>query len=320
MDIGLFLVGIVSLAGIYAILTLGYNVQFGQTGLVNLGYVAYFAVGAYTSVILTIARPGPRAAYMFGFGLPLWVGFIAAGIAAGIFAYLVGLPSLRLGIEYFVVVTFAVGEVLRYVLLNEAWLTNGLRGFHSLPQPFHESFDPYKYDYVFAALVIAALVATYLVVERICRSPFGRSLKAVRENENVTSSLGKKVSSYKMRSFIVGAVIAGFAGSLYVRFTTLARPEMFGPTITFTALLSMIIGGKGNNKGAVVGAFIFIFALELTRFFQVSATYAVRISSFRALATGVLLILTVRYLPQGILKEAKVKAEELGRGCSGQEM
>lgn len=313
MDIGLFLVGVASLAGIYAIFTLGYNVQFGQTGLVNLGYVAYFAVGAYTSVILTIPHPGPRAAYMFGFGLPPWVGFVGAATAAAIFAYLVGLPTLRLGIDYFVVVTFAVGEVLRYVLLNEVWLTNGLRGFHSLTQPFRNSFGPYTYDYFFAALVITALVATYLVVERICKSPFGRSLKAVRESENVSLSLGKKVSSYKMKSFVIGAVIAGFAGSLYVRFTTLARPEMFNPAVTFTALLSMIIGGKGNNKGAVLGAFVFIFAVELTRFFQVSAAYAVKISSLRTLAMGILLVLSVRYLPQGIIKEAKVKAEELGR-------
>ena len=313
MDIGLFLAGVVSLAAIYAVSTLGYNLQFGQTGLVNLGYVAYFAVGAYASVIVTIPHPGPHAAYMFGFGLPMWVGFIAAPVAAAFFAYLVGLPSLRLGIDYFVVVTFAVGEVLRYVLLNEVWLTNGLTGFHSLTQPFRESFGPLVYEYFFAGLMIVILAATYLVVGRICKSPFGRALKAVRENEHVCLSLGKKVSSYKMRSFMIGAAIAGLAGSLYVRFTTLARPEVFIPAITFTALLSMIIGGKGNNKGAVLGTFIFIFAIELTRFFQVSAAYAVKISSLRILAMGIMLILILRYLPQGIIKEAKVKGEELGR-------
>lgn len=313
MDIGLFLAGVISLAGIYAIATLGYNLQFGQTGLVNLGYVAYFAVGAYASVILTIGHPGPHAAYIFGFGLPMWVGFIGGAIAAAIFAYLVGLSTLRLGIDYFVVVTFAVGEVLRYVLLNEAWLTNGLTGFHSLAQPFRGSFGPLVYEYFFAGLVIIILVATYLFVDRICKSPFGRSLKSVRENENVCLSLGKKTASYKMKSFMIGAAIAGLAGSLYVRFTTLARPEIFIPAITFTALLSMIIGGKGNNKGAVVGTFIFIFAVELTRFFQVSAAYAIRISALRTLAMGIMLILILRYLPQGLIEEAKVKGEELGR-------
>jgi len=313
MDIGLFLAGVISLAGIYAISTLGYNLQFGQTGLVNLGYVAYFAVGAYASVILTIPHPGPHAAYMFGFGLPMWVGFIGAPIAAGIFAYIVGLPTLRLGIDYFVVVTFAVGEVLRYVLSNEVWLTNGLTGFHSLAQPFRESFGPLVYEYFFAGLMIIILVATYLFVNRICRSPFGRALKSVRENESVCLSLGKKASSYKMKSFIIGAAIAGLAGSFYVRFTTLARPEIFIPAVTFTALLSMIIGGKGNNKGAVLGTFIFIFAVELTRFFQVSAAYAIRISPLRTLATGIMLIVILRYLPQGIIKEVRVKGEELGR-------
>jgi len=313
MDIGLFLAGVISLAAIYAISTLGYNLQFGQTGMVNLGYVAYFAVGAYTSVILTIPHPGPHAAYMFGFGLPMWVGFIGAPIAAAIFAYLVGLPTLRLGIDYFVVVTFAVGEVLRYVLSNEAWLTNGLTGFHSLAQPFRESFGPLVYEYFFAGLMIIILVATYLFVNRICRSPFGRALKSIRENESVCLSLGKKASSYKMKSFMIGGAIAGLAGSLYVRFITLARPEIFIPAITFTALLSMMIGGKGNNKGAVLGTFIFIFAVELTRFFQISAAYAIRISPLRTLAMGIMLILILRYLPQGIIKEAKVKGEELGR-------
>jgi len=313
MNILLFLVGVVSLASIYAIFTLGYNIQFGQTGLVNLGYVAYFAVGAYTSVILTIPHPAPHAEYIFGFGLPLWIGFIGAGVAAGVFAYVVGLPTLRLGVDYFVVVTFAVGEVLRYILLNEIWLTNGFRGFHSLPQPLYSLLQPGLYDYFFAVLVIVALIATYFLAERICNSPFGRSLKTVRESEIVAFSLGKKVSSYKMKSFIIGAIIAGFAGSLYVRFTTVVRPQMFSPTITFIALLALIIGGKGNNKGAIVGTFVYIFVVEFTRFFQVSAGYATRISSLRPLAMGVMLILVVRYLPQGIIREAKVREEKLGR-------
>ena len=304
--VGLFLAGAVSLAGIYAIYTLGHNLQFGFTGLGNLGYVAFFAIGGYTSVILSMPRPGPDVAYIVGYGLPMWVGMIAGSLVAGFFAFLIGIPTLKLGEEYFVVVTLAFSEVLRYVLINEKWLTNGPTGFYGLERPFGRFFSGQTYEYVFLFIIVVALIIAYLVMRRICNSPFGRLLKGVRENEEVSLALGKNIYHVKMKAFIVASMFAGFAGSLYARYATLVVPEMFVPYVTFVAWLSCMIGGRGNNRGVILGCFIFVLADQFTLFAQASAAYAVRLASLRAFIMGLLLILVLRFLPAGILKEKKV--------------
>jgi len=306
-DWALFLAGALSLVGIYAIYTLGHNLQFGYTGLGNMGYVAFFAIGAYTSVILSMPPPGPHEAYIVGYGLPMWVGMIGGALAAGFFAFLIGLPTLRLGELYFVVVSFAFSEVLRYILINEKWLTNGPTGFYSLRRPFEGFFSAYTYEFFFAALVGVSLLIAYLVMQKICNSPFGRMLKGVRENELASLSLGKNIFHAKMKSFVVASMFAGFAGSLYARYTTLVVPEMFIPYVTFVAWLSLMIGGKGNNKGVILGCLIYVMADQFTIFAQASAAYAVKLASLRTFIMGLLLIVVLRFLPEGILKEKKVE-------------
>ena len=305
-DWALFLAGAVSLAGIYVIYTLGLNIQFGFTGLGNLGYVAFFAIGAYTSVILSMPRPGPDVAYIVGYGLPMWAGMIGGSLAAGFFALLIGIPTLKIGEDYFVVVTFAFSEVLRYVLINEKWLTNGTTGFYGLERPFGKFFSGRAYEFFFLFLIVVAVIIAYLVMRKICNSPFGRLMKGVRENEPVCLALGKNIYLVKMKAFIIGAMFAGFAGSLYARYTTLVVPEMFIPYFTFVAWLSLMIGGRGNNKGAILGCFIFVLADQFTLFVQASAAYAVKLASLRAFIMGALLIIVLRWLPAGILKEKKV--------------
>lgn len=305
-DLLSFLVGVVSLAGIYAIYTLGLNLQFGYTDLGNLGYVAYFAIGAYTSIVLTASPPGPMDAYMFGFNLPMWVGVIGAAIAAALFAFLIGLPTLKIGAEHFVVVTFAFAEIVRLVAENEGWLTNGSFGFCGLDRPFKQFFSPYAYEFFFASLMVGSLIIAYLIMRRICDSPFGRALKGIRENEVACKALGKDVFRYKLKSFMIGAAFAGVAGSLYVRFTTVAVPSMFVPFVTFVAWWAVMMGGKGNNKGVILGAFIFVFVDQFTLFAQASAAYATRLASLRMFILGVMLILILRFLPHGVIKEAKV--------------
>ncbi|MEW5721488.1 MAG: branched-chain amino acid ABC transporter permease [Thermodesulfobacteriota bacterium] len=304
-DLLFFFVGTSTLAGIYAIFTLGLNVQIGYTGLANLGHVAFFAIGAYVSVILTIPRPGTDVAFIVGYGLPMWVGVAAAALAAGLFAFLIGLPILKIGEEFFLVVTFAFSEVLRYFLINEKWLTNGPTGFYGLDRPWRQYFSPSGYEVFFLFLVVVALVVSYLVSEKICRSPFGRLLKGVRENEPLCQALGKDTFRAKMKSFVIGAMLAGVAGSLYARYTTLIVPGMFTPYVTFIAWWGVMMGGIGNNLGSIIGSFIFVFADQITLFLQVSGEYAVKLSSLRAVIMGVLLILILRFMPKGVLKEKR---------------
>jgi branched-chain amino acid transport system permease protein len=305
-DIQSFLVGTIALAAIYAIYTLGLNLQFGYTDLANLGFVASFAIGAYVSVILTYSPPGPMDVYRFGFNLPIWVGVIGAAGAAALAAFLIGLPTLKIGAEFFVAVTFAFGEIVRLVAENETWLTNGSFGFYGLSRPFKQFFSSYTYEFFFASLMIGSLIIAYLVMKRICNSPFGRMLKGIRENDMACRSLGKDVFRAKLKSYMIGAAFAGVAGSLYARYTTVIVPSMFVPSVTFVAWWAVMMGGKGNNKGAILGAFIYIFVDQLTIFAQASATYATRLSSLRMFILGVMLILILRFLPRGILKEKKV--------------
>jgi branched-chain amino acid transport system permease protein len=305
-DVLSFLAGTIALAAIYAIYTLGLNLQFGYTDLANLGYVAFFAIGAYVSVILTYSPPGPMDVYRFGFNLPLGVGVIGAAVVAALSAFLTGLPTLKIGAEYFVAVTFAFAEIVRLVAENETWLTNGSFGFYGLSRPFKQFFSSYTYEFFFASLMVGCLIIAYLIMRRICNSPFGRMLKGIRENDMACRSLGKDVFRAKLKSYMIGAAFAGVAGSLYARYTTVVVPSMFVPSVTFVAWWAVMMGGKGNNKGAILGAFIFVFVDQLTIFAQVSAAYATKLSSLRMLILGVMLILILRFLPQGILKEKKI--------------
>jgi len=305
-DILSFLAGTVALAAIYAIYTLGFNLQFGYTDLANMGYVAFFTIGAYVSVILNYSPPGPMDAYRFGFNLPIWVGVIVAAPGAALFAFLTGLPTLKIKAEYFIAVTFAFAEIVRMVVQNETWLTNGNFGFYGLSRPFKQFFSPYTYEFFFAFLMVGILIIAYLIMRRICNSPFGRVLKGIRENDMACQSLGKDVFRAKLKSYTIGAAFAGVAGSLYALYATTIVPEMFVPSVTFVAWWAVIMGGKGNNKGAILGAFIFIFVDQFTVFTQSSAAYATRLSSLRGFIMGVMLILILRFLPRGVLKEKKV--------------
>jgi branched-chain amino acid transport system permease protein len=302
-----FLAGTVALAAIYAIYTLGFNLQFGYTDLANMGYVAFFAIGAYVSVILTYSPPGPMDAYRFGFNLPIWVGVIAAAPAAALFAFLTGLPTLKIiKADYFIAVTFAFAEIVRMVMQNEIWLTNGNFGFYGLSRPFKQFFSSYVYEFFFASLMVGSLIIAYLIMRRICNSPFGRMLKGIRENDMACQSLGKDIFRAKLKSYMIGAAFAGVAGSLYALYATVIVPEMFVPSVTFVAWWAVMMGGKGNNKGAILGAFIFVFVDQLTIFTQASAAYATRLSSLRGFIMGAMLILILRFLPRGVLKEKKV--------------
>jgi len=302
-----FLVGMASLGAIYGIVALAYNVQYGCTRMVNFGTVAWFAIGAYTYTVLTTHPPLAEDAYRFGLGLPPIVGLLGAGVTSGLVAFLIGLPTLKLKGHYFAIVTFAFAEIVAYVLINERWLTNGPVGFFGIPQPLAALVSAYFYNYLFFFMVLAALIVTYLLLNRVCRVPFGRVLKGIRESETVCLSLGKKVPSFKMRAFILSSVFIGIAGGLYAVYMTLVTPDMFNLLVTFTVLFAVVIGGKANNKGAILGMFLLVFADQFTRFIEVPSAFAVKMSAIRAMIYGLLLVFILRFLPEGIIKEKKVR-------------
>lgn len=304
-NIVLFAAGVITIVCFYAMNTMALNLKTGVGGVIDFGIVAYVAVGGYTYVLFTHEPPPPDSIWRIGLGLPLWVGFLAAPITAALFSLLIGWPGLRLmrG-DAIAIVTYAAAEVVRALVTNQASITNGVVGFWGLPQPFRSFFDdPEAYSYFFMALSIAAVVAIYLLLTRLHWSPFSRSLKALRENEDVALSIGKNPMRFRLWAFVIGSAIAGLSGAFYVSYQTVAVPDLFILTVTFTTWIAYVVGGTGNYLGAIVGAAALVTLEEATRFIQASASMATVLAASRNVIIGLALVLVIRFMPRGIIPE-----------------
>jgi branched-chain amino acid transport system permease protein len=315
MEIGGYIAYLVSLAimaGIYAVFALGLNIQWGYTGLFNIGIAGFFAIGAYTSAMVTTPMPtGVYAQYVhqiFGLNLPFVFGLLGAALVCGIVALLIGIPTLRLGEDYLAIATLGIAETVRLIFNNETWLANGPRGLMGLPQPLHKLVEPNNYNYVYLVIIVLVMVLIYLLIERAIRSPWGRVLRAVREDEVSAAMSGKDIFNFKMQSLIFGAMVMGIGGALYAHYTKAISPSVFTPLYgTFIIWVMLMAGGSGNNKGAILGAYviwgIWVGTTFLTDFMP--HTLKARAPYIRFLVIGVLLELILIYRPQGMLGEEK---------------
>ncbi|MBB4286844.1 branched-chain amino acid ABC transporter permease [Roseospira goensis] len=288
-------------AGIYAVLALGLNVQFGLTGQINIGVAGFFAVGAYTSAILTTSV---TPAHLGGFDLPFLVGIAGAVVASGIVAVGIGWVTMRLRSDYLAIATIGIAEIIRLTLKNEDWLTNGVRGVPGIPRPFVETLgtDPL----ISLAVILAFVLLAYWLVERARVSPWGRVLRAIRENEDGVMAAGKDVARFRLQAFVFGSGLMGMAGGLYAHFIGFISPEAFLPLYgTFLVWVMLIAGGAGNNRGAVLGAFAIWMLWSATQFMTdaLGAEYATQAGALRVLLIGVLLQVILILRPQGILPE-----------------
>src|SRR5712692_2663192 len=284
-----YLTAIATLVGVRALLTLGLNVQWGLTGLVNLGVVAFFAVGAYTSALLAVG------------GAPLalaWPAAVALAAAAGGGLAMV---ALRLREDYLAIVTLGFGEVLRLFLLNEAWLTRGANGVTAIPRPLHARFTGH-YDFFYLALVLISAALVYWALERVRRSPFGRVLRAIREDETVAAVAGKAVFRFKVQAFALGA---GVAGILFAHYLAYIEPNMFLPQESLFVWLALILGGSGNNRGALLGSAVLLGLLEGSRFAKdvIPFLTGVRLAAAQQILVGVVLVVLMIKRPEGLLPE-----------------
>lgn len=291
-------------AGIYAILALGLNIQWGYTGLFNIGISGFFLVGAYTSTIVTKA---PAFGHLGGFNQPIIVGMLAAGVLAGAAALLIALPTLRLRDDYLAIATIGIAETLRLVAMNEQWLTAGVWGIAGIPQPLRSTFAD-NYNLFFAGFIIVVVALVYFAIERGIRSPWGRVLKAIREDEGVAQAVGKDVFKFKLQALVFGAFIMGIAGSLFAHFTAYISPEAFEPMNgTFLVWAMLIVGGSGNSRGAILGALVIWAIWSGTDIIaaQLPATLGPRVHALRVMLIGLLLMVTLVLRPQGILGEER---------------
>jgi branched-chain amino acid transport system permease protein len=289
-----YLTAIATLVGIRALLTLGLNVQWGLTGLVNLGVVAFFAIGAYSAALLAVT----------GVALPLaWASAIVLAVVAGI---VMAMVALRLREDYLAIVTLGFAEVLRLFLLNEAWLTKGANGVTGIPRPLHAVFGRH-YDLFYLAVVLAAVALVYWTLQRVAGSPFGRVLRAIREDETVAAVAGKSVFHFKVQAFAVGAAIAGLAGIFFAHYLAYIEPNMFLPQETLFVWLALILGGSGNNRGALLGSVVLLGLLEGSRFAKdvIPFLTGVRLAAAQQMLVGIILVALMIYRPDGLLPERR---------------
>lgn len=367
-----YLIFLLTSAAIYAIFALGLNLQWGFTGLINFGHVAFLTIGAYSTALLTLQ------------GVPMIISVLVGIFLAALLGLLIGISTLRLREDYLAIVAIGVSELVRLVALNEEEITKGAFGIQSYPIPFDfepsllikylfigiltflavyaewllwrnlssqwkenqsikkKSVQPRKpialviwgtiatalillayipgvislYNYTYKAglmlLTLGVLALIYTGLEFLVNSPWGRILKAIREDEEIPRALGKNVFWYKLQSFMLGGAIAGVSGAFFAWQLTTIYPSNFEPLLTFNAWIIVVIGGSGSNAGTILGAIIFWSYDSLTRYLlpQLGWFDQSQAGAFRIMVIGLILMILMVWRPQGILG----KKEELTLG------
>ena len=291
----------VTTALIFSLITLGLNLQWGLTGLFNVGLAGFVAIGAYTSALLTT----PDTAGRFGgFEMPIPLGWLAAMAAAGLAAAATGVLTLRLKSDYLAITTFGVAVVVQLVALNAQPLTGGPFGIGFIPRPFGGLADA-ALLFNLANLGVVALVtlAVYLALEHLARSPWGRVLKALREDERAAVSLGKSARYYRVQAFAVGGAIMGLAGAVQAHFIGFIAPDNYVPILTFQVWVMLIVGGSGSNLGAIVGSLL-VWAIWAGSGAATSMLFTpeqqARAASLQIVAIGVMLCVILLLRPNGL--------------------
>lgn len=302
-----YFVFFLTFAGIYAVMALALNIHWGFTGMLNVGIAGFFAVGAYSSALITSTADPSHAA---GYGLPLFFGFVVAAIASGILAFFIGLITLRLRSDYLAIASIGIAEIVRLFLKNEDWLTGGVRGYGGIPSRLSNVIpDGSDLAYMIFTFLMVALV--YFLIERAYRSPWGRVLRAIRENEAAARAMGKNALSFRLQSFVLGSAIMGVGGALYAHFVGYLSPEAFDPLFaTFIIWVMLIAGGSGNNVGAIVGAAVIWAVWSMTEIVTsnfLPAELQTQGAAIRVFLIGFLLQVILLTKPRGLFPEKPPK-------------
>lgn len=297
-----YLAAMAVFAGLYGLMALGLNLIWGLAGMINLGLVGFYAIGAYTTALLTLR-----------FGWSPVEGCVAAAALAAATGAVVAVATARLKGDYLAIVTLGFSEVVRLVASNEIWLTNGTSGISNVPGLSRSAFTPMQVNLVYAGIVWGAVGVAALLLGRLSQAPFGRVLRAIREDEMVAAVAGKFVLRFKVQAFVVGAAVLGAAGGLYAHYVGYVAPDSFQPLITIYVVLALTAGGTGSMRGAILGAILVVTLTEGTRFMGGVLPWLspVRIAALREGVIGVALVVVLTLRPQGLLPETttKFKAE-----------
>jgi len=282
-----FLVYTLIVVGIFSLLTLSLNMQYGLTGLLNFGQIGFFAAGAYAVAIAHRQE------------LPIWVGVLMAPVAGALMAWLMSMPVRRLRQEYWALLTLGVSEIFLAVMDNEDWIAGGIIGTRGIPPLFGRQF-------LLLVFVAGLVVLTLASFERVGRSQFGRILRAIREDETMVATLGRDVFHYQARAMVLGGLVAGIAGAIYAHFASFVDTAPFQLTETFFIWTMLIIGGVGNNYGVVFGAALLQGLFVSTRFFpDLIPLFSQTFSLVRSMIVGGALVIFIILRPDGVFPERK---------------
>ncbi|WP_435078602.1 branched-chain amino acid ABC transporter permease [Halococcus sp. AFM35] len=356
-------------AAVYALLALALNLQWGYAGLLNIGVAGFMAVGVYTMAMLT-APASPAAGGVPGLGLPLWVGVVGGMVASALVGALAALPALRLKADYLAIVTLGLSEIIRLTYNSTTFQTFSIAGlemgtgasqgiqtptnpvmalYYTTPSSpasgttaLGESVfglfgtlglgEPVVVDWTYTLVLVVFVGLFYLLLTRVGNSPFGRVLKAIREDELVANSLGKNTNRFKIKTFMLGCALMGLGGILWQGSQALVSPALFLPIVTFYIFIALIIGGSGSNTGSVIGGALFagllfegptfvrrlvqqtvdlggapntftdaVGALGALDFGPLLAYTLADIASLRFVLVGVVLVYLVQNRPEGLL-------------------
>ena len=301
-----------TLALILGVAVLGLNLQWGAAGLFNVGVAGFVLVGAYTSALLTAA---PSAQHLGGWSWPIPLGWLAAMLAAGLAALVVGLVTLRLRADYLAITTFGAAASLQLVALNAERLTGGPFGVALIPRPFQGlAAAPVGFGLANLALVATVVAICFVALQTLLHGPWGRVLRALREDEAAAASLGKWPALFRLQAFVLGAALMGLAGAMQAQFFGFIAPENYLPVLTFQIWVMLVIGGSGNNRGALLGAVVVwgLWSLSGTALAALlPADWQARGASLRVAGIGVVLAAVLLWRPRGLLGERAVVSRHI---------
>lgn len=293
----------------------GLNLQFGVTGVINFAYIVFQAAGAYTAAIVTLGpaqglstQQGGFQTYLGGTSWPYPLPLVAAMVVGGLLSAVVGLIGLpRLRRDYQALVMLIVSLIATTVMTVFVGIANGSNGLALIPAPLKSSLgvSPDVYNWLFVAWAVALCIGVYVIVQRLTFSPLGRSLRGVRENPELASNIGKNVTALRLTVFIAGGAIAALSGAILVEFIGAWSPDAWQYSETFALFTAIVIGGKGNNLGVLIGAVLVgVLFQEAVRFLPTVGYYGLT-ESLQWIAISALWLLFLWFRPRGVLPEKK---------------
>jgi ABC-type branched-subunit amino acid transport system permease subunit len=310
-----FLGSALTIGAISCILVLGLNVRWGWAGEFDISYYAFAALGAYMGAVTELGRSNllGGGAWILGLNQNFVVGLLMSIVSAAVGSAILGAVALRrLRGDYFAITTVAFALIFTAITQAEEKLFDGYNGVFPIPQPFTNVFDIYSYTYFFLGFSVLCLIIVYVLLELMYRSPFGRSIRMIREDEFAAAAFGRNVYVGKLQAFILGGAIAGLGGFLFATYLTVWNPSAWSATETLILYTAIFLGGQGNSRGVILGTLIVVVLIgQGTLFIPGWPGHPDLVPAFKNVFTGVLLLVALRFRPQGFIPE--VRPRDQGR-------